>query len=75
MCRETGMQKWARMLEETGKAFVDPSTMMTQMREESDFWSLPLLMILCWRILLVITEDGPGLTQMDNTTTGLFRFK
>ena len=74
MCRETGMQKWARMLEETGKAFVDPSTMTTQMREESDFWSLPLLMILCWRILLVITEDGPGLTQMDNTTTGLFRF-
>ena len=27
-----GMQKWAGMLLETGKAFVDPSAMMTQMR-------------------------------------------
>ena len=35
------MQKWARILVETGKAFVDPSAMMTQMREDSDFWSLP----------------------------------
>ena len=26
--RETGMQKWAGMLVETGKAFVDPSAMM-----------------------------------------------
>ena len=31
------------MLVETGKAFVDPSAMMTQMREDSDFWSLPPL--------------------------------
>ena len=56
---------------ETGKAFVDSSAMMTQMREESDFWSLPPLTILCWRILLVIRkhpEDGPGIAQMDNTT-------
>ena len=29
------MQKWARMLVETGKALVDPSAMMTQMREDS----------------------------------------
>ena len=38
-------------------------TMMTQMREDSDFWSLPPLTILCWRTLLVITKhpkDGPG---------------
>ena len=28
------MQKWAGMLVETGKAFVDPSAMMTQMRED-----------------------------------------
>ena len=28
------MQKWARMFVETGKAFVDPSAMMTQMRED-----------------------------------------
>ena len=35
--KETGMQKWAGILVETGKAFVDPSAMMTQMREESDF--------------------------------------
>ena len=34
-------QKWARMLVETGKAFVDPSAVMTQMRADSDFWSLP----------------------------------
>ena len=68
------MQKWARMLVETGKVFVDPFGMMTQMREESDFWSLPPLTILCWRTLLVITkhpEDGNGIAQMDNTTTRL----
>ena len=35
--KETGMQKWAGVLVETGKAFVDPSAMMTQMREDSDF--------------------------------------
>ena len=29
-----GKQKWARMPVETGKAFVDPSAMMTQMRED-----------------------------------------
>ena len=34
--KETGMQKWAGMFVETGKAFVDPSA-MTQMREDSDF--------------------------------------
>ena len=33
--KETGMQKLAGMLVETGKAFVDPSAMMTQMREDS----------------------------------------
>ena len=62
------MQKWAGMLVETGKAFVDPSVM----REDSDFRSLPPLTILCWRTLLVITkhpEDGPGIAQMENTTT------
>ena len=70
--KETGMQKWAGMLVEIGKAFVDPSAIMTQMREDSDFWSLPPLMILCWRTHLVITkhpEDGHGIAQMDNTTT------
>ena len=44
-------------------AFVNPSAMMTQMREDSDFWSLPPVTILCWRTLLVITkhlEDGAG---------------
>ena len=71
------MQKWAGMLVETGKAFVDPSAMMTQMREDSDFWSLPALTILCWRTFLGITkhpEDGPGIAQMDNTTTRLVTF-
>ena len=71
------MQKWAGMLVETGKAFVDPSAMMTQMREGSDFWSLPPLTILCWRAHLVITkhpEDGPGIAQMDNTTARLITF-
>ena len=34
---------WAEMLVETGKAFVDPSAMMTQRKEDSDFWSLPPL--------------------------------
>ena len=66
------MQKWASMLVETGKAFLDHSAMMTQMREDSDFWSLPPLTFLCWRTLLVITnhpEDGPGIAQMDSTQT------
>ena len=44
---ETGMQKWAGMLVETDKTFVDPSEMMTQLREDSDFWSLSPLTILC----------------------------
>ena len=48
LCKKTGMQKWAGMLVETVKAFVDPSAMMTQMREDSDFWSLPPSMNLCW---------------------------
>ena len=54
--KETGMQKRAGMLVETGKAFVDPSAMMAQMREDSDFWSLPPLTNLCWRTHLVITK-------------------
>ena len=29
LCKETGMQKWAGMLVEIGKAFVDPSATMT----------------------------------------------
>ena len=47
LCKEIGMQKGARMLVKTGKSFVDPSALMTQMREDSDFWSLPPLMIFC----------------------------
>ena len=46
-------------------------------REGSDFWSLPALMILCWQTLLVITmqtEDGPGIAQMDNITARLITF-
>ena len=77
LCKETGMQKWARMLEETGKAFVGPSAMMTQMRGDSDFWSLPLLMVLCLRTLLVITkhpEGGHGIGQIDNTTARVIIF-
>ena len=35
MCKDTGMQKRARMLVKTGKAFIDPTAMMTQMREDS----------------------------------------
>ena len=71
------MQKWAGMLVEIGKAFVDPSAMTTQVREDSDFWSLPVLTIFCWQALLVITKhpvDGPGIAQMDNTTTRLITF-
>ena len=37
LCKETGMPKWAGMLVETGKAFADPSAVMSQMREDSDF--------------------------------------
>ena len=72
--KETGMQKRAKILVETGKVFVDPSAMTTQMREYSDFWGLPplSLTILCWQTLLVIAkrpEDRPGIAQMDNTIT------
>ena len=71
------MQMWAGMLVETDEAFVDPSAMMTQMRGNSDFWSLLPLTILCWRIHLVITrhpEDGHDIAQIDNTTTRLITF-
>ena len=67
----------AGMLVETGKAFVDPSATMTQIKEDSDFWSLPPLTILFRRTLLVITkhpEDGHGIAQMDKTTTRLITF-
>ena len=77
LCKETGMQMWARMLVETDKALVNPSAMTTQMREDSDFWNLPPLTILCWRTLLVITkhsDGGPGIAQMDNTTARLIIF-
>ena len=75
--KEIGMLKWAGMLVETGKAFVDPSAMMTQMREDLDFWSLPALTILCWRTHLVNIkhpEDGPGIAQRDNITARLITF-
>ena len=71
------MQKWAGMPVETGKAFVDPFAVMTQMRQVSDFWSLPPLTILCWRTLFAITkypEDGPGIAQKDNTIARLITF-
>ena len=71
------MQKWARMLVKTGKAFVDPFAMTTQMRENSDFLCLTPLTIMCWRTFLVITkypEDGPSIVQMGNTTTRLITF-
>ena len=71
------MQKWAGMFVKIGKAFVDPSAVMTQMREDSNFWSLPPLRIFCRWTLLVITkhpEDGPGIAQMDNTTARLITF-
>ena len=48
-----------------------------RIREDSDFWSLPPLTILCRRTLLVITkhpEDGPGIAQMDNTTARFIIF-
>ena len=72
------MQKWAGMLVETGKAFVDPPVMMTQMRKDSDFWSLPLLTTLCWRTHFVITkhpeDNGPDIAQTNNTTARLITF-
>ena len=71
LCSETGIQKWAGMFVETGKSFEEPSAMTTQMREDSDFLSLPPLTIFCWRPHLVIRkhqEDKPGIAQMDKTT-------
>ena len=62
----------------SGIAFVDPSAIMTQIREDSDFWSLPPLTILCWRTHLIITrhpEDGHGIAQIDNITTRLITFQ
>ena len=37
LCKESGMQKWAKMLVKTSKAFVGPSATTTQMGEDSDF--------------------------------------
>ena len=74
LCKETGMQKWGRMLRIIGKAFAHPSAMTTQMREDSDFWSLPPLIVFCLRALLLIAkhpEDGSGIAQKDNTTIRL----
>ena len=74
--REGRREVWG-MLVETSKAFMDPSAMMTQMKEDLDFWSLSHLTILCWRTLLVITKhpkDGHGIAQMDNTTARLITF-
>ena len=34
-CKETEIQKWEGMLEETGKAIVDPSAMAPKIREDS----------------------------------------
>ena len=62
LCKKIGMQKWTRLLIKSGKAVADSSAMRTQRREDSDSCSLLPLMIVCWRILLVITkhpEDGP----------------
>ena len=57
------MQKWAGMLVETGKAFVDLSAMMTQMGEDSDFWSLPPLITIMYQpTLLVITKHPEAQT-------------
>ena len=75
--KETGMQKSAGMLVETGKAFVGPSAMMTQMREDSRLLEFATLMILCWRTRLVITkhpEGGHGIGQIDNTTARVIIF-
>ena len=77
MYKEIRMQKWAGMLVETGKAFVDNSAAVTQMREDSDFWSLPSLTTLYWQTHLVITKhpkDGRGIAQMDNTITRFIKF-
>ena len=74
--RRLECKKWAEMLVETGKVFV-ASGMMTQMREDSDFGSLPALTTVCWRTHLVITkhpDDGHGIAQMDKTTTRLITF-
>ena len=57
------------MLVETGKAFVDPPAMMTQMRENSRLLEFATFNV--GRTILVITKhpkDGPGIAQMDNTT-------
>ena len=68
------MQKWARMPVKTGKASVDPSAMLTQMREDSR-----LLEFATFNDLVLAKakhpEDGSGITQMDNTTTRLITFQ
>ena len=65
------------MLMKTRKAFDDASATTKQMREDSDYWSLPSLTNFDWRTFLVSTkhpEDGAGIVQMDNTTTRLITF-
>ena len=43
--------------------------MTTQMREDSGFWNLPPLTILCWRTLLVITKHSEGGLAQPKWTT------
>ena len=65
-CRETGIQKWARMLMKTGKAFADPSATTNPFREDSESWGLPPLTILWLRTPLVtITHPEDELVKFD----------
>ena len=71
------MQKWARMLVETGKAFVNPSAMMTKNERGLRLLEFAILTILYWQTVLAITkhpEDGPGIAQINKPTTRLITF-
>ena len=65
------------MCVKTGKAFVDPSAMTTQMTEDSDLWSFATFNDLEFAKAFVhhkASKDGPGIAQVDNSTTRLITF-
>ena len=61
----------------TGKGFADPAVVTKQMREDSRLLKLATFNDLLLANTLVITkhpEDGPGIAEMDKTTTRLITF-
>ena len=77
LCKETGIQKWARMLYENWQGICGPFC-----NDETKERGLRLLEFATFNDLVLANifghhknpEDGHGIAQMDNTTTRLITF-